>query len=82
VGDAGVSIEVFADPGTRAEEMLAQGEEMFSWIPNAHNSDRVFEPCAHVFPSPAAHTSGTGGRKAVYFFSELGEVRLRGFGEG
>jgi len=35
VGDAGVSIEVFADVDTKAEEMLAQGEEMFSWIPNA-----------------------------------------------
>ena len=36
VGDAGVSIEVFADMDTKAEEMLAQGEEMFSWIPNAY----------------------------------------------
>ena len=36
VGSAGVSIEVFADIGTTAEEMLAQGEDMFSWIPNAY----------------------------------------------
>ena len=36
VGDAGVSIEVFADMHTKAEEMFAQGEEMFSWIPNAY----------------------------------------------
>src|SRR6267143_3997976 len=36
VGDAGVSIEVFADMDTKAEEMLVQGEEMFSWIPNAY----------------------------------------------
>src|ERR1700746_790460 len=36
VGDAGVSIEVFADLDTKPEEMLAQGEEMFSWIPNAY----------------------------------------------
>jgi transaldolase len=36
VGDAGVSIEVFADLDTKAEEMLAQGEEMFSWIPNGY----------------------------------------------
>ena len=43
VGDAGVSIEVFADLGTRAEQMLAQGEEMFSWIPNAY----VKYPCTH-----------------------------------
>ncbi len=31
-----VSIEVYADPATPAERMLVQGQEMFSWIPNAH----------------------------------------------
>ena len=36
VGDAGVSIEVFADLDTRAEDMLAQGREMSGWIPNAY----------------------------------------------
>jgi transaldolase len=36
VDSAGVSIEVFADFDTSAEEMLAQGEEMFTWIPNAY----------------------------------------------
>jgi transaldolase len=36
VGSAGVSIEVFADFDTTAEQMFAQGEEMFSWIPNAY----------------------------------------------
>ena len=36
VGDAGVSIEVFADLDTIAEDMLAQGEDMFTWIPNAY----------------------------------------------
>jgi len=36
VGDAGVSIEVFADLDTTAGQMLAQGQEMFSWIPNAY----------------------------------------------
>jgi transaldolase len=35
VGDAGVSIEVFSDEKTSAQEMLNQGKEMFSWIPNA-----------------------------------------------
>lgn len=34
VGDGGVSIEVFADATTKAEEMLDQGREMFAWIPN------------------------------------------------
>ncbi len=43
VGDAGVSIEVFADLDTTAEEMLAQGQEMFSWIPNAY----IKYPCTH-----------------------------------
>jgi transaldolase len=43
VGEAGVSIEVFSDISTPAEEMLAQGEEMFSWIPNAY----IKYPCTH-----------------------------------
>ncbi len=43
VGDAGVSIEVFADLDTRAEDMFAQGREMFSWIPNAW----IKYPCTH-----------------------------------
>ncbi|HEX9137351.1 MAG TPA: transaldolase family protein, partial [Nitrospirota bacterium] len=43
VGDAGVSIEVFADLDSHAEEMLIQGQEMFSWIPNAY----VKYPCTH-----------------------------------
>lgn len=36
VGDAGVSIEVFADLDTTADQMLRQGREMNSWIPNAY----------------------------------------------
>lgn len=43
VGTAGVSIEVFADLDTTAEDMLAQGGEMFSWIPNAY----IKYPCIH-----------------------------------
>lgn len=35
VGEAGVSIEVFADRNSTAEQMLEQGREMNSWIPNA-----------------------------------------------
>jgi len=41
VGDAGVSIEVFADFNTAAEDMFRQGKDMFSWIPNAY----VKYPC-------------------------------------
>src|SRR5262249_30588459 len=36
VDRAGVSIEVFADQSTIAQEMLDQGREMFTWIPNAY----------------------------------------------
>jgi transaldolase len=43
VGDAGVSIEVFADFDTTGEQMLAQGRDMFSWIANAY----VKYPCTH-----------------------------------
>jgi len=43
VGDAGVSIEVFADLDTSAEQMLEQGMEMFTWIPNAY----IKYPCTH-----------------------------------
>lgn len=31
-----VSIEVYADHDTKAKEMIAKGEELFLWIPNAH----------------------------------------------
>jgi transaldolase len=31
-----VSVEVYSDKNTKAGEMLKQGKEMFSWIPNAH----------------------------------------------
>jgi transaldolase len=36
VGEAGVSIEVFSDQNTSAQEMFNQGLEMYSWIPNAY----------------------------------------------
>lgn len=31
-----VSVEVYADKNTTSEQMLMQGKEMFSWIPNVH----------------------------------------------
>jgi len=31
-----VSVEVYADENTTAEEMIEQGREMFTWIPNVH----------------------------------------------
>jgi transaldolase len=36
VGNAGVSIEVFSDRKTSAQEMFEQGREMYTWIPNAY----------------------------------------------
>jgi transaldolase len=31
-----ISVEVYSDVSSRADELLVQGREMFSWIPNAH----------------------------------------------
>lgn len=36
IPNGSVSVEVYADKETSAEEMLHEGEEMFGWIPNAH----------------------------------------------
>ena len=36
IPNGSVSIQVYSDKNTRAEEMLEQGKEMFNWIPNAH----------------------------------------------
>ncbi len=36
MGNAGVSIEVFSDRKTSAQEMFEQGREMYTWIPNAY----------------------------------------------
>src|SRR5207237_8865870 len=41
VGDAGVSIEVFADLDTTAEQMLTQRQAMFSGSPSAYVKYRV-----------------------------------------
>jgi transaldolase len=56
VGDAGVSIEVFADLDTKAEQMLAQGKEMFTWIPNAY----IKYPCTHEGLRAAQMSVGDG----------------------
>ncbi len=34
--DGSVSIEVYADENTTAEQMIEQGRKMWEWIPNAH----------------------------------------------
>ncbi len=44
IGDAGVSIEVFADFDNKPEQLVAQGEEMYSWVPNAY----IKYPCTEA----------------------------------
>lgn len=39
-----VSIEVYADAGTSADDMYRQGKEMYSWIPNAHIKYPITSP--------------------------------------
>ena len=58
VGAAGVSIEVFADLNTTAEDMFSQGEEMFSWIQNAY----IKYPCTHEGLRAAQMSVGRGMR--------------------
>ncbi|MBI4193290.1 MAG: transaldolase [Candidatus Colwellbacteria bacterium] len=36
IPNGSVSVEVYADARTSADEMFEQGRDMFSWIPNAH----------------------------------------------
>lgn len=36
IPNGSVSVEVYSDAETQAQEMFEQGREMFSWIPNAH----------------------------------------------
>lgn len=36
IPDGSVSIEVYADSSTLAEQMFGQAKKMFTWIPNAH----------------------------------------------
>lgn len=36
IPNGSVSVEVYADASTAADEMFAQGKDMFTWIPNAH----------------------------------------------
>lgn len=53
-----VSIEVYADRNTTAEEMLKQAREMFTWIPNAH----IKFPTTHVGLAAAEQFISEGGR--------------------
>lgn len=37
IPNGSVSIEVYADQSTTPEQMIKEGRQMFSWIPNAYN---------------------------------------------
>jgi len=75
VGDAGVSIEVFADLNTSAERMLAQGEEMFSWITNAY----IKYPCTHEgLRAAQLSVRKTFGEHDVVFLTRPGRRGVRG----
>ena len=58
IPDGSVSIEVYADQTTTPEKMLAQGREMFAWIPNAH----VKYPITHAGQAAAEQTIKAGMR--------------------
>ena len=75
MGNAGVSIEVFADFDTTAEDMLAQGREMFSWIPNAYTKN----PCTKEglrAAQASVHQDIRVNHDAV-LFARAGRCRLR-----
>ena len=75
VGDAGVSIEVFADLGTTGEEMLAQGEEMFSWVANT-----LCQVSVHTRGSKSRTDVGEGeysSQHDIVFFAGTGGRRVR-----
>ena len=44
IPEGSVSVEVYADKDTAAENLLEQGKEMFSWIPNAHIKYPITRP--------------------------------------
>lgn len=75
VGDAGVSIEVFSDEKTGAQQMFAQGKEMFSWISNAY----IKYPCTRE-GLRAAQMSVEGrnqGQHYALFLAATGSSSLR-----
>src|SRR5262245_57607031 len=66
VGDAGVSIEVFADKNTSAGEMLDQAREMFTWVQNAF----IKFPCTREGLRAAEQSVGSNIRVNILCFSQ------------
>ena len=75
VGNAGVSIEVFADFDTTAEDMLAQGREMFSWIPNAYIKISMHK--RGLGRGSGLGAPGHSGQHDPVLFARAGRCRLR-----
>jgi len=73
VGDAGVSIEVFSDEKTTAQEMFSQGQEMFSWIPNAY----IKYPCTAEGSGTEFGEAGHEGQYDALLFAAAGSRSLR-----
>jgi transaldolase len=71
VGDAGVSIEVFADFDTTAEQMLTQGRDMFAWIPNAY----VKYPCTMRLRAAQMSVRGESAQM-TWFFTRASRRRI------
>mgnify|MGYP001580833609 CR=1 FL=1 len=44
IPEGSISIEVYADAKTSADDMYIQGKEMFAWIPNAHIKYPITSP--------------------------------------
>jgi transaldolase len=61
VGDAGVSIEVFADQTTTAKEMLDQGRQMYAWIPKC-----IQKVPMHIGRAPCRRNVRQGGYACQY----------------
>lgn len=58
IPNGSVSVEVYSDKSTTSEEMLKQGREMLSWIPNAH----IKFPTTHEGLKAAGHAVKEGMR--------------------
>ena len=74
VGDAGVSIEVFADLIQQLNKCWRKGRTMFSWIPNAY----IKYPCTYEGLRAAQMSVERGGPSQyhVVFLTEPGRGRL------
>ncbi len=64
IPDGSISIEVYADAATSAEEMYQQGKEMYSWIPNPTPEQARYGAGAHI-KFPITHAGLTATERSV-----------------